>query len=92
MANKLADARQKINDIDQQVAKLLEARFKAVVAVNAYKQEHQLPVLDSNREEQVLARVAEHIADPATVPYIQNIFKEIMHQARKFQQAQRKEE
>ncbi|MCT3438489.1 chorismate mutase [Limosilactobacillus fermentum] len=91
MEDQLTNARHQINDVDRQITSLLEKRFKAVQAVNEYKQQHQLPVLDQHREEQVLAKVADHVTDSATVLYIQNIFKEIMHQSRAFQDAQRKE-
>jgi monofunctional chorismate mutase len=92
MSNQLTAARDEINAIDQQLIQLLERRFKAVVKVNAYKRSHQLPVLDSKRESQVLARVAESVGDQQLTSYLQAIFTEIMHQSRKKQEQQRKEE
>lgn len=92
MEEQLAQARQKINGIDQQIVRLLEQRFAAVVEVNDYKRRHQLPVLDSQREKQVLQKIADLSTDKATVGYLQKIFAEIMHQSREYQHDQRKED
>ena len=52
----LDEARKQINEIDAQMAELFEQRMHAVEDVIAYKQEHQMPVLDSGREKAVIER------------------------------------
>lgn len=92
MDDQLAQARQKINGIDQQLVHLLEERFSAVVEVNDYKRRHHLPVLDSQREREVLQKIAALSTNETTVSYLQKIFAEIMHQSREYQHDQRKED
>ena len=52
--NKLDEARQKINKIDAEMAKLFENRMIAVEDVIKYKVEHGLPIFDSAREDEVI--------------------------------------
>ena len=46
----LAISRKKINELDQQLVKLLEERFSVVIEINNYKTKHDLPVFDAKRE------------------------------------------
>lgn len=87
----LATSRKKINELDQQLVKLLEERFNVVTAVNNYKTKHDLPVFDAKREQQVLAKVAELADDSAILPYLQKIYQEIMQSSREYQESQRKD-
>lgn len=92
MNNQLAAAREQINSIDDQLVKLLEQRFQAVTQVNEYKRAHDLPILDSHREEQVLEKISDQVKYPQLIPHLQAIFKVIMKQSREYQAAHRKED
>lgn len=81
----LAAARQKINQLDDQIVHLLAQRFDAVTKVNEAKLAADLPVMDHGREDQVLDRVANQDPNPATRAYMRNIFKTIMKNARDYQ-------
>ena len=52
----LDDARKRINEVDAQMADLFEQRMQAVEDVIRYKVEHQMDVLDTGREKDVLKR------------------------------------
>lgn len=52
----LEKARQAIDRIDGEMARLFQARMEAVAQVAAYKAEQGLPILDGAREAQVLER------------------------------------
>ena len=52
----LLAARQAIDKIDGELGRLFVARMEEAAKVAAYKAAHGLPVLDSAREEAVLAR------------------------------------
>ena len=60
----LDQARQEINQLNQQLVELLEARFTAVTKINDYKAAHQLPILDSQREQAILKAVHDKVRDP----------------------------
>ena len=57
-------ARAEIDRIDGEMAVLFEQRMKAVERIAAHKKENGLPVRDPGREEAMIARRREMIADP----------------------------
>lgn len=61
--DKLEQAREKINEIDKELARLWSERMAAVADVLAYKQEHSLPVLDTSREAALLEKNLSYICD-----------------------------
>lgn len=58
MSDDLADWRQQINNIDEQLFKLLETRFATVKKVGEYKKRHGLPVRNADREAELVRRMA----------------------------------
>ena len=54
--NKLEEARQVINQVDEEMIKLFIKRMTAVKQVAEYKLENKLPVLDSSREGEIKAK------------------------------------
>ena len=84
-ANELEQARREIDEVDAQLAALFERRMRAVVQVARYKQARGLPIHDPAREEQVLARAAERIADPALRPYYLDHVRNRMALARQYE-------
>ena len=59
--NPLLDAREIINETDKKIAELFLRRMEAVKSVAEYKMSKGLPVLDSKREEEVIARNSEYL-------------------------------
>ena len=50
----LADHRRGIDAIDRELLELFQRRLRIAGEIASYKHEHELPVLDSSREEQNL--------------------------------------
>lgn len=88
----LDQARQEINHINQQLVELLEQRFTAVTKVNHYKEAHQLPILDPQREQAILNKVTAQVTDSDKAPFIAAIFQDIMKQSRQYEETLRKED
>ncbi len=66
----LEKIRQEIDEIDGQMARLFEQRMALAQEVALYKTQHGLPVFDSQREQEILARGGERIQDPQLrLPY-----------------------
>lgn len=61
----LEEARDKINGIDREMARLFEERMAAVEDVISYKIAHNMQVLDSGREQAVIERNSALIQNPA---------------------------
>lgn len=88
----LTTVRSKISLLDRLIVRLLAQRFKAVDQVAAFKRTHELPVLDSNRENIVLENIARHCPDQQLEPYLQDIYSNIMANSRKYQEKKNKKE
>ena len=57
----LSDYRKQIDGIDAQMIALFEQRMELVRLVAQYKKEHQLPVLQAEREQQVLKKAQAYL-------------------------------
>ena len=53
----LKDIRQEIDRIDKQLLSLFNERMKCSIQVAEYKKEHNLPILNSEREKEILDKV-----------------------------------
>lgn len=83
--SKLDDARENINIIDEEMAKLFEKRMKAVEDIAKYKKENSLPILDEKREEEVVKKNLSFINDPVIREYYKDFLKEVMNESKKYQ-------
>ena len=59
----LEEAREKISEADKEIARYFEIRMNAVSEVAQYKKEHSLPVLDTGRENALIAKNKEYITN-----------------------------
>ena len=91
MENKLDAARIIINEVDSQMAELFVNRMRAAVMVLDYKMEYGLPILDSKREDAVIARNAALIEDNAIQGYYIDFLKNLMALSKAYQYQMQKE-
>ena len=54
MTNSLENARKEINRIDKEMAKLFEERMGCAKVIAEYKKERGLPILDEQREKEIV--------------------------------------
>lgn len=83
--NLLAAPRKKIDAIDREIVRLLEARMAAVNEVVTIKKTMKTPVLDSERETAVLESVAKQVSNSEFVNTISDTFADIMKRSREYQ-------
>ncbi len=83
--NSLDEARSIINEVDREMAKLFERRMAATVTVAEYKKAHGLPILDKDREAQVIKRNSELISDSEIKEYYVKFLENNMEISKKFQ-------
>ena len=60
----LLEARETINGIDRDMARLFERRMETVRRISEYKRAHGLPAYDAAREQAIIQRNSALIADP----------------------------
>lgn len=82
----LQEARAIINEADTQMAELFVKRMDAVQMVAQYKKEHDLPILDTAREEAVLRNGAARVEDETLREYYIDFLKDTMALSRRYQQ------
>ena len=81
----LKQAREKINIIDREMAKLFEERMECAEAIAEYKKERGLAIYDKAREDEIVRRNSEYIADPVIREYYVNFLKSNMSVSRDYQ-------
>lgn len=83
----LAELRQELDALDQELVALFERRMGIAREVAAYKRAHGLPVLDTGREAQVIASRPAMLHDPALAPAVETLFETVMRLSREAQEA-----
>lgn len=77
--------RQEIDQIDDQIVKLLEERMHLVEGVVAYKRASSKPILDSKREEVIFEKVKNRVEDKRYQETIVATFSDILKRSRAYQ-------
>ena len=77
--------RQEIDQIDDQIVKLLEERMHLVEGVVAYKKASGKPILDSKREEVIFEKVKNRVEDKRYQDTIVATFSDILKRSRDYQ-------
>ena len=83
--DKLLVAREKINSVDSKMAKLFKERMEAVREVAEYKAEHALPILDANRENEIIEKNTSIIENESIKAHYINFLKSNMKISRSYQ-------
>lgn len=77
--------RQEIDQIDDQIVKLLEERMHLVEGVVAYKKASGKPILDSKREEVIFEKVRGRVSNKNYQETIVATFSDILKRSRDYQ-------
>lgn len=86
MARDLGEIRREIDEADRTIAEQFCRRMRAVEEIAAYKRERGLPVLDAAREEEVLRKNCERVADDVLREYYFTFQSNVMSVSRAYQQ------
>lgn len=85
MSVHLADCRDAIDVVDRQLLHLLNIRAKLACELARVKRESGMEIVDSDREQQVLALVRKNNGGPLDHDAITRIFESIIQEARRVQ-------
>lgn len=85
MKTKLEEARERINAIDEQVIKLFIQRMAAVKDVVLYKKQHQLPIFDAAREEEIIQKNITLLNCKELEKYYDELFKSYLKVSKDYQ-------
>ncbi|KOA18874.1 P-protein [Clostridium homopropionicum DSM 5847] len=81
----LENVRKEIDSIDRQLVELFEKRMEAVLKVAQYKKENNIPILNKNREEEVISKNLQRVKNRAFEKPEEEFLKSIMSISRKLQ-------
>lgn len=76
--NELDRYREEIDLIDQELTALFEKRLETVLKVGEYKKKHQLPILDTSREEAVIQKNIKRLKNQAFKKEIADFYRSLM--------------
>ena len=82
----LDSIRQEIDQIDDQIVKLLEERMHLVEGVVAYKKASGKPILDTKREEVIFEKVRSRVTNKNYQETIVATFSDILKRSRDYQE------
>lgn len=85
--SKLDEARQTINEIDKEMAKLFQKRMKAVENIAVYKKERGLPIFDEKREQALIEKNSAYITDSAIRTYYVPFLKDELKVSKQYQES-----
>ena len=81
----IKELREKINEIDRQLASLYENRMNAAKDIAEYKLTNNLAILDKKREKEVLDRNLSYITDENLLPLYAKFVRNMMDQSKSYQ-------
>ena len=81
----LNELRDEINEIDSSLAQLFEKRMEIVARVAQYKIKNNIPVLNSEREAQVIKKTLENLKNKSLSKEMEEFFVDIMGISRELQ-------
>ncbi|MBQ7641931.1 MAG: chorismate mutase [Acholeplasmatales bacterium] len=85
MKTKLEEAREMINEVDEQMISLFIKRMAAVSMVAEYKMENNLPVLDSIREDVIKGKNFEILSNKMLEKYYNTFFDGVLKASKDYQ-------
>lgn len=83
----MTEIRNQIDQIDNEIVRLLEQRMNCVLDIAKLKKAQNLPILDSSREKQLLEKVAGRVKKTDFTDTITATFQDILKHSRAYQQA-----
>jgi monofunctional chorismate mutase len=85
MKNKLEEAREIINEVDNEMIYLFIKRMAAISMVAEYKMEKDIPVLDSIREDTIKSRNLETLSNKQLEKYYLTFFEGVLNASKEYQ-------
>lgn len=77
--------RKEIEKIDQEMLELFLKRMDVSYQIGQYKKEHNLPILDEQREKKLLDQQKELLNNESLWPLYKQFLKEVMRLSKEFQ-------
>lgn len=84
--HKLMELRQRLDEIDSQIVRLLEVRAGLVRSVAEHKKERSISIIQKEREEEIMKKLEDYsISTRLDKEFLQDIFMRIIEESKKDQ-------
>lgn len=83
--SKITELRQAIDELDQQISRLLLRRIEIAADLGNLKSELGMPVKDLNREESVMSNVTKTLSGAEMTPRVLKVYERILQESREAQ-------
>ena len=81
----LAELRNRIDELDEQIVKLLNARAQIVLDIKELKRKKGLPIHDGQREEEVFEKIGKISDGPLDEKTLRQIYQKIIEHLKAFE-------
>ena len=81
----MGDWRDKIDDVDQRLVKLLNERARYVLEIGALKKELKLPVYEPRREAEIFQNIKTWNGGPLDYEAVKRVFERVIDEMRSIQ-------
>lgn len=85
MKTKLDEAREIVNDVDKEMISLFIKRMAAIKMIAEYKNENNIPILDTNREEVIIQKNLDLLSNKQLEKYYLEFFQGVLKSSKEFQ-------
>ncbi len=85
MEEQLGDFRKKIDALDDVIAEHLNERAQIVLTIREIKNEAQLPLFDSQREQEILTRLSISNKGPLSGEDLKEIYRHVLFHMKNFE-------
>jgi chorismate mutase len=82
----LEELRRAIDEVDQQILRLVAERVRLVLEVGDVKRERNMAVYDPDRERKILDRLASQAPPPLDGTTVRRVFERLIDEARRLEQ------
>lgn len=82
----LNEIRKEINNIDEEIVRLIERRFNCAMKVGQYKKKNDLPIYDENRESKVIEKCVKLLSNEHYTEYLEKLYTDIMGISKEIQE------
>ena len=80
----IKDARKQIDTIDAQLVNLFEQRLSIIKSIGKYKDEHHLPLIDEERDHEIISSLKTECDDSRMLTYIESYMKDVISISNEF--------
>ena len=85
MDDRILDLRKTIDELDQEIIRLLKERMRVSKKVGALKEKLHIPIEDQNREKEIIERLTQQVGKNLTEEQLIRIFTAVFKSSKQVQ-------